>query len=220
MWDLIKAGGWLMLPIIACSVIAMAIVLERLWALRRSRVLPPQLVQALHKAVEGNALVTAEGLLRLSGQSPLGRLLSAGVANYHLGREVVKESLEDCGRQVVHDLERYLNALGTIASVAPLLGLLGTVFGMIEVFNVIATQGNGNIALLSDGIAKALITTAGGLTVAIPSLLFYRYLRARVDELVLRMEAEAILLVDIAERLASRDTLPPLPEQQVRRRRS
>lgn len=194
-----------MLPIIACSVIALAIVIERFWALRRRRVLPPQLVRALRIASDGSSLVTAEGLLRLSTRSPLGRLLSAGVVNYHLGREVVKESLQDTGRQVVHELERYLNTLGTIATITPLLGLLGTVIGMIEVFNVISAQGSGDVELLADGIAKALITTAGGLTVAIPSLLFYRYFRGRVDELVLRMEEEALLLVDIIGRISTRE---------------
>lgn len=201
MLDLIRAGGWLMLPILACSVIALAIVLERFWALRRRRVLPPTLVRALRIASDGSSLVTTEGLLRLSNRSPLGRLLSAGLGNYHLGREVVKESLQDTGRQVVHELERYLNTLGTIATITPLLGLLGTVIGMIEVFNVISLQGSGDIELLAAGISKALVTTAGGLTVAIPSLLFYRYFRGRVDELVLSMEEEALLLVDILGRV-------------------
>lgn len=202
---LFEAGGWLMWPILACSVLALAIVIERFWALRYNHVLPPRLVRVLRIASEGSSLVTIEGLLRLSNNSPLGRLLSAGVANYHLGREAVKESIEDAGRQVVHELERYLNTLGTIVAVAPLLGLLGTVFGMIQVFNVIAEAGNGDFSLLAAGIAKALITTAGGLMVAIPSLMFHRYFRARVDQLVLHMEAEAALLVAIIGRVANRD---------------
>ena len=140
--------------------------------------------------------------MRLSSASPLGRILRAGIANYYLGREAVKESLEDAGRQVVHELERYLNALGTIAAITPLLGLLGTVIGMIEVFNVISTQGTGNAELLAEGISKALVTTAGGLTVAIPSLLFYRYFRGRVDALVIKIEEEAMHLVDLVGMLA------------------
>jgi biopolymer transport protein ExbB len=124
-------------------------------------------------------------------------MLQAGINNYALGREVVKESLQDSGRQVVHDLERYLNTLGTIAAITPLLGLLGTVIGMIDVFNVIALRGSGETELLADGISKALVTTAGGLTVAIPSLLFYRYFQGRVDELVLQMEDQALRLVDM-----------------------
>jgi len=200
--ELIRAGGWLMLPILLCSVIATAIVIERAIALRRTRVMPPRLVNALRVASHGSSVNAVEGLMRLSSASPLGRILRAGIANYYLGREAVKESLEDAGRQVVHELEHYLNALGTIAAITPLLGLLGTVIGMIEVFNVISQQGTGNAELLAGGISKALITTAGGLTVAIPSLLFYRYFRGRVDELVIKIEEEALRLVDLVGVLA------------------
>ncbi|MDX1604863.1 MAG: MotA/TolQ/ExbB proton channel family protein [Candidatus Competibacterales bacterium] len=209
MLELIRAGGWLMLPILVCSVLAMAITLERFWALRTRRVLPPQLLRALRIASEGTSRLTIDGLLRFSQRSPLGRILRAGLLNQELGREAVKESLQDSGRQVVHELERYLNALGTIAAITPLLGLLGTVIGMIEVFNVIAERGSGDTELLAAGISKALITTAGGLTVAIPSLLFYRYFRARVDALVLRMEDEALLVVELVGRLGP----PPPPRR-------
>ena len=202
MIELIQAGGWLMLPILLCSVMATAIVIERAIALRRIRVMPPRLVNALRVASQGSSINAVEGLMRLSSASPLGRILRAGIANYYLGREAVKESLEDAGRQVVHELERYLNALGTIAAITPLLGLLGTVIGMIEVFNVISTQGTGNAELLAEGISKALVTTAGGLTVAIPSLLFYRYFRGRVDALVIKIEEEAMHLVDLVGMLA------------------
>ena len=202
MIELIQAGGWLMLPILLCSIIATAIAIERTIALRRTRVMPPRLVNALRVASQGSSINAVEGLMRLSSSSPLGRILRAGISNYYLGREAVKESLEDAGRQVVHDLERYLNALGTITAVTPLLGLLGTVIGMIEVFNVISVQGTGNAELLAGGISKALVTTAGGLTVAIPSLLLYRYFRSRVDELVIKIEEEALRLVDLVGTLA------------------
>ncbi len=197
MIDLILTGGWLMLPILACSVVSLAIIIERAWALRTRRVIPPRLVRSLRVVSDGSSQHSIEGLLRLCHGSPLGRMLQAGINNYALGREVVKESLQDSGRQVVHDLERYLNALGTIAAITPLLGLLGTVIGMIDVFNVIALRGSGETELLADGISKALVTTASGLTVAIPSLLFYRYFQGRVDELVLQMEDQALRLVDM-----------------------
>jgi biopolymer transport protein ExbB len=200
--ELIRAGGWLMLPILLCSVVATAIIIERAIALRRTRVMPPRLVHALRIASQGSSVNAVEGLMRLSSASPLGRILRAGIANYYLGRDAVKESLEDAGRQVVHELELHLNALGTIAAITPLLGLLGTVIGMIEVFNVISQQGTGNAELLADGISKALVTTAGGLSIAIPSLLFYRYFRGLVDELIIKIEEEALRLVDLVGLLA------------------
>jgi biopolymer transport protein ExbB len=129
--------------------------------------------------------------------SPLGAILAAGLNNYRHGREVMKESIEETGRQVVHDLDRFLNTLGTIASITPLLGLLGTVVGMIKVFSVITTVGVGDPAVLAGGISEALITTAAGLSVAIPSVMFYRYFQGRVTELVLKMEEESLKLVDI-----------------------
>ena len=196
--ELVKAGGWLMLPILVCSLIALTIIFERLWALRRSRVLPARLVGALHNAAKGGT-ITESSVGKQAMRSPLGRIVTVGLLNRARGREIVRESIEDTGRIVVHELERFLNALGTIAVITPLLGLLGTVFGMIEVFNVISTQGSGNTELLAGGISTALITTAGGLTVAIPSLLFHRYFRAKVDTLVLLMEQEAMRLVDVVD---------------------
>lgn len=200
MIEIIKAGGWLMGPIIACSVIALAIIVERFWALRRNRVLPEQLVRILHGWSEGGKIthkITPENLDKLAARSPLGRIVATGLLNRFQGREIIKEGIEDTGRHVVHELERFLDALGTIAAITPLLGLLGTVFGMIQVFTVISVQGTSDTQLLAGGISKALITTAAGLTVAIPSLFFYRYFRSRVDELVVRMEEEAIHLVDV-----------------------
>ncbi|MEE4380194.1 MAG: MotA/TolQ/ExbB proton channel family protein [Candidatus Competibacteraceae bacterium] len=200
MVELFIAGGWLMWPILLCSIVAMTIVVERLWSLRLVRVLPPNLVKALHHWSQGGKIthrITPDNLTKLAQQSPLGRIVAAALLNREQGREIVKESVEDSGRQVVHELERFLNTLGTIAAITPLLGLLGTVFGMIQVFTVISVEGTGNAELLAGGISKALITTATGLTVAIPSLLFHRYFTGRVDELVIRMEDEAIRLVDI-----------------------
>jgi len=193
--EIVKAGGWVMLPILLCSVVATAIVAERFWTLRRRRIAPDNLVVQIWNLARSGQL--GEDRLRgLRKSSPLGRILAAGLANMNHSRELMKESIEDVGRHVVHDLERYLNTLGTIAAITPLLGLLGTVLGMIRVFTVITTEGVGNPGVLAGGIAEALITTAAGLIVAIPSLLFYRYFRGRVDELVVTMEQEAIKLVE------------------------
>ncbi len=195
MLELVIAGGWVMAAILACSVIALAIIGERLWALARRRVLPPHLVaQAWRWATSGQ--LDQAHLRSLRESSPLGRVLAAALVNRHHPREIMKEAVEDTGRHVAHELERYLNTLGTIAGISPLLGLLGTVLGMIKVFTTITTQGVGNPAALAGGISEALITTAAGLVVAIPSLMFYRYLRGRVDELVVRMEEEALKLVE------------------------
>jgi len=196
--DLIKAGGWLMVPILACSLAAATLIVERLLALRRARVLPEQLVTILRRWVELGAVhLTDMDVLPLG--SPLGRIVAAGLANRYRSRDILRERVEDVGRHVVHELERFLNALGTIAAISPLLGLLGTVTGMIKVFEVVATQGNSNFSLLSTGIAEALVTTAAGLTVAIPSLLFYRYFQRRIDELVVDMEQETLELIDLLE---------------------
>lgn len=198
MWELIKAGGWLMLPIILSSVVAAAIVLERLWTLRSARVAPPSLVgQAWRWIKEGQ--LDASRLKSMRADSPLGEVLAAGLANARHGREVMKECIQEAASKVIHDLERYLSTLGTIAAVSPLLGLLGTVIGMIDVFNAVMLQGTGNTAVLAGGISKALITTAAGLTVAIPALFFHRFLVRRVDELVVAMEQEATRLVEVVQ---------------------
>lgn len=195
MLELVKAGGWVMVPIILCSVVAMAIVAERFWTLRKSRVAPGNLVLQVWQWAKGGHL-TEERMRALRNATPLGRILAVGLANRHQDREVMKERIEEVGRHVVHSLERYLNTLGTIASISPLLGLLGTVLGMIKVFTVISTQGVGDPGALAAGISEALITTAAGLFVAIPSLMFYRYFRGRIDSLVLTMEQEALKLVE------------------------
>lgn len=196
MLELVKAGGWLMLPIIACSILALAIVAERLWTLQRRRVTPRHLVAQVWNLHKHGKLDSAQ-LIKLREGSPLGRILAAGLMNRHLDREIMKETIEETGRQVVHQLERYLNTLGTIASITPLLGLLGTVIGMIKVFSAIMSHGVGDPGVLAGGISEALITTAAGLSVAIPSLMFHRYFTGRVDELVITMEEEALKVVEV-----------------------
>ena len=198
MFELVAAGGWLMAPIILCSIIALAIIAERLWTLRISRVLPRHLVAQVWDWAKEKQL-DVERLQTLRASSPLGRILAAGLVNRNASREIMKEAIEDTGRHVVHELERYLNTLGTIASIAPLLGLLGTVIGMIKVFSAITTQGVGNPSALAGGISEALITTAAGMAVAIPSLMFYRFFRGKVALLVLRMEQQALRMVEVLQ---------------------
>ncbi|AOE84706.1 biopolymer transporter ExbB [Pseudomonas sp. TCU-HL1] len=197
-WELVKAGGWMMLPIILCSIAATAIVAERLWTLRLSRVSPPHLLGQVWRQIKDKQL-NGQRLKELRASSPLGEVLAAGLANSKHGREIMKECIEEAASRVIHELERYLNALGTIAAMAPLLGLLGTVFGMIDIFGGFMENGMANAPLLAGGIAKALVTTAAGLIVAIPAVFFHRYLLRRVDELVVAMEQEAIKLVEVVQ---------------------
>jgi len=200
MLEIIKAGGWLMVPILGCSVVAFAIVLERLWTLQKDRVLPADLTRQVWEWVSRNELDHAR-IHELQGGSPLGQILAAGLINRNRDRAVMKEGIEDTGRHVVHELERYLSLLSTIAAVSPLLGLLGTVMGMVRVFSAISATGAvGDASALAGGISQALITTVGGLWVAIPCLVAYRYLRDRVDGLVVAMEKEAITLVEALHR--------------------
>ena len=194
MWEIIKAGGPVMWPIIALSITAAAILLERLWSLQEERVIPKELTEKVWRLVE-NGQLTDKHVAALAQNSALGQILAAGLANRHRSREYIKEAIEDTGRHVVHELERFLNMLGTIAAVSPLLGLLGTVIGIITAFSAITHQGVGDPKVLSGGIGQALIATAAGLIVAIPSLMGYRYLRGKVDALVISMEKEALKLV-------------------------
>lgn len=196
MFELVTAGGWLMVPIIACSIIAFAIIAERLWTLRVKRVIPRQLVAQVWDQARERKL-DIERMQTLRSGSPLGRILAAGLMNRNSSREIMKEAIEDTGRHVVHELERYINTLGTIAAISPLLGLLGTVIGMIKVFSAITTQGVGNPSALAGGISEALITTAAGMAVAIPTLMFYRYFRGKVNMLVIRMEQQALRMVEV-----------------------
>jgi biopolymer transport protein ExbB len=195
-FELVKAGGLLMWPIIACSIVAMGIIAERLWAYRKSRVIPKNLVAQIWKLHQKGELTPAH-VNTVRASSPLGQILAAGLVNRMHSREVMKEAIEEQGRQVVYELERYLNTLGTIAAISPLLGLLGTVIGMIKVFTAITDVGVGNPAVLAGGISEALLTTAAGLSVAIPALIFHRYLNGTVDQLVVRMEEQALRLVEV-----------------------
>jgi biopolymer transport protein ExbB len=213
MWEIIKAGGPVMWPIILCSIAAVAIILERLWSLQDSRVIPPNLADKVWKLVESHSL-TDKHVAALAQNSPLGRILAAGVANRHRTRDIIKESIEDAGRHVVHELDRFLNMLGTIAAMSPLLGLLGTVVGIISAFNAITSQGVGDPRALSGGIGQALIATAAGLCVAIPSLMGYRYLRGKVERLVIEMEKEAFKLVQALD--SQRDRDPILESERLR----
>jgi biopolymer transport protein ExbB len=216
MWEIIKAGGPVMWPIIALSVLAAAILLERLWSLQERRVIPPELREKVWKLVESGQL-TDRHIAALAQNSALGQILAAGLLNRHRPREYVKEAIEDTGRHVVHELERFLNMLGTIAAVSPLMGLLGTVTGIIVAFNAITHSGIGDPKVLSGGIGQALITTAAGLIVAIPSLMGYRYLRGRVDELVIAMEKEALKLVHSLDQIR---TIEPMLDSEPLRRPS
>ncbi|MFK8080226.1 MAG: MotA/TolQ/ExbB proton channel family protein [Granulosicoccus sp.] len=203
MWEIVTAGGWLMLPIVACSIVALAIVGERFFTLQSGRVLPNNLVADVWRLASTNKL-NDEKIREIQQASPLGRVLAAGLMSRSYDRELMKASIEEVGGHVAHELTRYLNALGTIAAVTPLLGLLGTVVGMISVFTNITTVGVGNPAQLAGGISQALITTAGGLMVAIPALMFHRYFRARVDGLVVDMEKESLKLVDVLQKRQSK----------------
>jgi biopolymer transport protein ExbB len=194
--ELMSAGGWLMVPIVACSIIATAVVIERAWMLRRSRIMPANLVARIRDRHRSNQL-SDEHIEEIRAGSPLGRLLAAGLINRNHSREIMKEAIEETGRQVVAELERFLNTLATIASVTPLLGLLGTVLGMIDVFGVIMESGVGDAAPLAGGISKALITTAAGLSVAIPALMFHRFFDNKVARLALEMEEQSLRLVDV-----------------------
>ena len=216
MFELVQAGGWLMVPILLCSVISAAICVERFWTLRATQIVPKNLLVQVWNWIRSNEMDNKK-LRELRAGSPLGQILAAGISNHKRGREQMKESIEEVAGHVVHEMERYLNTLGTVAAVAPLLGLLGTVIGMIKVFTAIKLEGTGNAAVLAGGISEALITTAAGLSVAIPSLFFFRFFQRRVDELVITMEQEALKLVEVlngdranAEKAESRSPKPEM----------
>lgn len=195
MLELIKAGGLVMVPILLLAVLALAIVIERFWSLRRKDVLPPGLGEEVREWARGRQLDPAH-IDVLRRNSPLGELLAAALDVRYRPRELIKERVEDVGRHVAHQMERFLNTLGTIASVSPLLGLLGTVFGMIQMFLKILVTGVGDVNQLAGGIGQALISTAGGLCVAIPAVMFHRYFRGVIAGYVVEMEKQAIALLD------------------------
>jgi biopolymer transport protein ExbB len=204
MFELIKSGGWVMALIIPCSIAALAIIGERLWSLQKKIVAPPNLLPQVQQWLARKEL-DEQRLTLLRASAPLGRILAAGLANRRHSREVIREAIEDSGRHLVPELERYLHTLGTIAAISPFLGLLGTVLGMIEMFSGIGSRGIGDPSIVANGIAQALVATASGLLVAIPSLMFYRYFRGRVSELLVDMEQEAIKLVEILHGERERD---------------
>jgi biopolymer transport protein ExbB len=195
-WSLIQAAGWPIWPLIIASVIALALIFERLWTLRQAAVAPVGMVDRVLAEYRVSG-ATPELLARTAHQGPLGRLLAAGLVNIKSPRPVVKESIEEAGRFITHDLDRFLTTLGTIAAMAPLLGLFGTVIGMIEIFGSQTAAGSNPIQL-AHGISIALYNTAFGLIVAIPSMIFYRHFRSKVDGLIVEMEQQAIRLVDVA----------------------
>jgi biopolymer transport protein ExbB len=192
---IIQAAGWPIWPLLLASIIAVALIIERAIVLRSAKILPPGLLQRVIAEYKQSG-VTDALLARIDGHSPLGRVLAAGMRNAKSSREVMKEAIEETGRAVVHDLERYLTTLGTIASVAPLMGLFGTVVGMIEIFGSPTTTGN-NPQALAHGISVALYNTGFGLVIAIPSMIAYRHFRALVDNFLILMEQEAVKLVEI-----------------------
>jgi biopolymer transport protein ExbB len=193
--SIIVAGGWLMLPLILCSIAMIAISIERFWTLNPKKVAPKHQLAQVWSWIKNNE-VTAERIRELKQSSELGVILAAGLSNSRNGRETMKDSIQEAANQVIHSMERYIGALGTIAAVAPLLGLLGTVLGMIKVFVAIELQGTGNAGALAGGISEALITTAAGLLVAIPAMIAHRFYIRRIDSLAVTMEQEAIKLVD------------------------
>jgi biopolymer transport protein ExbB len=195
MFELFRAGGPLMWIILLCSVIALTIIFERMVALRKAKVVPENFGAQVIDMLNSNK-VTVERIAVIRKHSPLGSVLAAGLSNISHGKEDIKEALEEAGKLAVHNLGRYLNTLGTIASITPLIGLLGTVIGMIKVFTAITAVGVGDPTVLSGGISEALITTAAGLSVGIPCLMFYRYFRSRINELTVLLEEDALALVD------------------------
>lgn len=195
MIEIIMAGGWLMVPIIACSVAVIAITIERFWTLKPEKIAPRHQLGQVWNLIQNNQM-DGDRLKELRRSSPLGRILAAGLSNSRHGRDVMRDSIQETANHVIHDMERFLGTLGMVAAIAPLLGLLGTVFGMISVFRDIMLEGTGNAGLLAGGISQALITTAAGLTVAIPAMISHRFFQRRMDALAVTMEQEAIKLVD------------------------
>jgi biopolymer transport protein ExbB len=195
-FSIIEAAGWPIWPLLLCSVIALAIIGERMWSLRQKAVMPRGLLNQVLQEYRQNG-VTPQMLDRLSSESPLGQIFAAALRNVQSDIAIMKEAIEEAGRAVAIELERFLTSLGTIAAIAPLLGLFGTVIGMIEIFGSQTPQG-GNPLVLAHGISIALYNTAFGLVVAVPAMIFYRYYRAKVDALLVDMELQAIKLVEIA----------------------
>jgi biopolymer transport protein ExbB len=202
--ELLTAGGWLIWPILLCSIVALAIVIDRFRHLRTEKVMPPGLYDRVEKLIQDKKLTNAH-VSTLAEQSPLGRIFAAAISHAHLRTSELKATVEDSGRHQIHEMAKYLNTLGSIAAITPLLGLLGTVVGMIKVFTAIMVVGVGQPQELAEGISQALVTTAAGLTVAIPSLLFYRYFKNHIQALSIDMEREVIRLFALIDRTKSSD---------------
>ncbi|MBJ7538145.1 MotA/TolQ/ExbB proton channel family protein [Marinomonas transparens] len=195
MLTFIQTGGFFMWPLLACSILALAIIIERFWTLRKARIAPKGLLADVMKRLRDDRM-TLEYIRSLQANVGLSSIFAAGLLNSKHGREAMKESSQEAASHVIHELERFMNTLGTIAAISPLLGLLGTVVGMIKVFAVLMESGAGNTSLLAGGISEALLTTAAGLGVAIPALIFHRFFSRKIDELVVSMEQKSTKLVD------------------------
>lgn len=196
MLEFFKSGGVFMWPLLLCSILTLAIILERFWTLRSSRVAPRSLLSDVMARLREDRM-TLDYIRSMQAQSGLSFIFAAGLLNSKHGRRAMKESIQEAANHVIHELERFMSTLGTIAAIAPLIGLLGTVVGMIKVFNALMEQGAGNTQLLAGGISEALLTTAAGLAVAIPALVFHRYFARRIDELVVNMEQQSTKLIDV-----------------------
>ncbi|OUR69037.1 biopolymer transporter ExbB [Marinomonas sp. 42_23_T18] len=196
MLDFIQSGGFFMWPLLACSILTLTIVIERFWTLRRSKITPQGMLNSILMMLREDKL-NRENIRKLQLSTGMGSIFAAGILNSKYGRNIMKESIQEAASHVIHELERFMNTLGTIAAIAPLLGLLGTVVGMIKVFAVLMEQGVGDTALLAGGISEALLTTAAGLGVAIPALIFHRFFARRIDELVVTMEQQSTKLVEV-----------------------
>ncbi len=202
MLELLMAGGWGMVPIVICSVLVLSIVVERFWSLRRAAVAPHGLGEEVRSMVAARR-VEASHLDALEKTSPLGLLLAGVLRVRHLGRDAVRERVEDVGRQVMHELNRFLTTLGTLALISPLLGLLGTVIGLIRMFLAAMTHGVGDAQYMAGGIGEALVCTAAGLCVAVPAYVFHRYFRSRIASYGIAMEREVLALVDTLDQPAA-----------------
>ncbi|NVK10623.1 MAG: MotA/TolQ/ExbB proton channel family protein [Gammaproteobacteria bacterium] len=196
MYDILVAGGWLMLPLLICSIFVIGIALERLWALNTKKISPSKVTAETWQQLSSGKKFSNDELRRLRRNSPLGSILAAGLVNVSHGRDTVRESMEAAANQVIHELERFLTALSVIATISPLIGLLGTVMGMIDVFSAIVVQGSNDISMLAAGINKALITTAAGLSVAIPATMLDRYFTRRVESISVVLEKECVRFID------------------------
>ena len=211
MLDLLTAGGWLIWPILLCSIASLAIIIEKFRRLGEDRVMPPGMYDRIEKLIQDKKLTNAH-LVTLADQSPLGSIFATAISQAHLRKSELKATVEDSGRHQVYEMEKYLNTLGSIAAITPLLGLLGTVVGMIKVFAAITIVGVGQPQELAEGISQALITTATGLTVAIPSLLFYRHFKSRIRALSIDMEREVLRLFSLIDRTKANDAQDPQKE--------